>query len=167
MKYKKGFTLIELMIVMVIMGILATIGVTAFISSQIKGRDVTRKANLRAIASALELYYNDKGAYPIGASGTFSSCYTTTLSGPGACGTSYPVFKDTANTSTIYMAQFPTDPVISQKYYYVSDATGKQYQMYAHLENTQDPAIITPAAAGTNCGTAACNFGLASTNTLP
>src|SRR5689334_17277314 len=61
-----GFTLIELMIVMIIMGVLAAIGVSAFVSSQKKGRDTTRKENLKSIANALELYYNDNLQYPLG-----------------------------------------------------------------------------------------------------
>ena len=66
----------------------------------------------------------------------------------------------------MYMAQLPADPVGSQKYYYVSDATGTQYQMYAHLEKSLD--TITPAAAGTDCGTnGACNWGLSSGNISP
>src|SRR5512146_841885 len=74
---KKGFTLIELMIVMVIMGILAAIGVTAFMSSQTKARDAQRKGNLKAFAGALELYYNDKGVYPLGdSSGYMLACYS-------------------------------------------------------------------------------------------
>jgi len=172
---KNGFTLIELMLVMIIMGILAMIGVQAYISSQIKGRDTARKGNLSAIAQALELYYTDKNQYPVSnGSGTFAVCYGNVQcgSGPGVCGTTYPVFMDScANGAAraIYMPTYPIDPVSTQRYWYISN--GSQYQLYAHLENSQDAQIITPAPAGSesiNCGTnAACNYGVSSPNTNP
>ncbi|MCX6792122.1 MAG: prepilin-type N-terminal cleavage/methylation domain-containing protein [Candidatus Gottesmanbacteria bacterium] len=172
MNRKQGFTLIELMVVMVILAILMAIGTGAFTSSMIKGRDNTRKANLRAITSALELYYNDKGKYPTGASGTFSSCYST-LTGTvvGSCGKDNPVFRDSPTTGAMYMAKFPVDPVSSLKYYYVS-ATGSQFQIYAHLENSQDPAINpTIISESINCdnaaGTTLCNYGVSSANINP
>ena len=44
---KAGFTLVELMIVMIIMGILVLAGVGSFISSQKRSRDTKRKNDLR------------------------------------------------------------------------------------------------------------------------
>lgn len=169
MKNTSGFTLLELMIVMILMGVLATIGITSFMSSQIKGRDTTRKGDLRAIASALEMYYTDKGLYPVGSAGSITGCYTA-AGATGICGKDYPIFKDGSVTSgAIWMANFPVDPVSTQKYYYHS-ANGSQFQLYAHLENSQDPQIITPTPAGgatVSCGTGACNWGVASANTQP
>jgi prepilin-type N-terminal cleavage/methylation domain-containing protein len=166
MNRKQGFTLIELLLVMVIMGILLLIGTGAFVSSLLKGRDTTRKANLRAITSAVEMYYSDKGKYPIG-TGSIPGCYNA-AGATGTCGKDYPIFKDSIANGAMYMAKFPADPVSTQQYYYLS-ATGTQYQMYAHLENSQDPMIITPAASGTDCGGTGspCNYGISSANTNP
>ncbi len=166
MNRKQGFTLIELIVVMAILAILMAIGAGAFTSSLKKGRDTTRKGNLRAITNALEMYYNDKGKYPIGTTGTIPGCYNAG-GGTGACGTDYPIFKDSVTNGAMWMAKFPVDPVVSQKYYYVSDAQGKQFQLYAHLENNQDPTIMTPAASPTDCGSGACNWGLSSANINP
>lgn len=160
-KNQYGFTLIELMIVMVIMGILAAIGVSAFFASQMKGRDATRKADLRSIASALELFYNDKKTYPKDdGNGGMKGCG---LNSDQVCTANQP-FTD---TKTNYMARFPTDvSTPNQRYYYVS-ATGSQFQLYAHLENANDPQIIVPVPAygSTSCGVGACNFGIGSPNT--
>lgn len=169
MKRKHGFTLIELIVVMAILAILMAIGAGSFTSSMKKGRDSTRKANLRAITNALEMYYNDKVTYPVGANGTFSNCYITlteTVSGP--CGKDYPVFRDSPTTGAMYMGKFPVDPVASQKYYYVSN--GKQFQIYAHLENNQDPQCLQTdcPSNGLSCGTnVGCNYGVSSANTNP
>lgn len=165
MDKKQGFTLIELLLVIVIMGILLLIGSGAFLSSLMKGRDTTRKANLRALGSAVEMYYNDKGKYPVG-TGTISGCYNA-AGATGTCGKDYYIFKDSIANGAMYMAKFALDPVASQQYYYYS-ATGAQYQIYARLENTQDPSIITPAVSNTDCGGGiACNYGIASANTNP
>jgi type II secretion system protein G len=160
---KRGFTLVELMVVMAILAILMGIGAGAFTSSMKKGRDATRKANLRAITNALELYYNDKRIYPVGVSGGIKGCGTDTVR--TVCEVNDPFQDATPTTPTIYMAQLPTDPVSTQQYYYVS-ADGKQFQIYAHLENSQDPAIITPAASPTDCG-GTCNWGVSSANITP
>lgn len=62
---KRGFTLIELLIVIVIMGILAAI-VVGLVATNSKNRanDVTAKANMREIQTALEQYMVDNGNYP-------------------------------------------------------------------------------------------------------
>lgn len=162
---KNAFTLIELIVVMAILAILMAIGTGAFTASMKKGRDNTRKANLRAITNALELYNMDKGKYPTGDSeGRIVGCGTDTSR--VFCEVNGPFQDATPATPTMYMAQLPTDPQYpSKKYFYVS-ATGAQYQIYTHLENSQDPAIITPAASGTDCG-GTCNWGLSSSNTTP
>jgi len=60
----KGFSLLEILIVISIIAVLATIGTYSYRSSQARARDTQRKADLVKIASALERYYADKGYYP-------------------------------------------------------------------------------------------------------
>lgn len=60
----RGFTLIEILIVIVLIGVLSTIGLETFQSAQKKGRDAQRKSDLSQVQKALELYYNDKNQYP-------------------------------------------------------------------------------------------------------
>lgn len=50
----RGFTLVELLVVVAIIAILSTIGLTIFTSAQANARDARRKADIEAIANALE-----------------------------------------------------------------------------------------------------------------
>lgn len=77
---KRGFTLMELMIVVSIIALVVTIGFTNFITSIKRSRDGKRKADLEQIRSALEMCRTDTGSYPIGTknSGDLITCGGTT-----------------------------------------------------------------------------------------
>src|SRR5476649_2240947 len=65
MKTKRGFTLIELMIVVAIIGILAAIAIPKFAELIRKSGEGASKVNLGALRSALSIYYCDmEGNYP-------------------------------------------------------------------------------------------------------
>ena len=61
---EKGFTLIELMIVIVIIGILATLLIPRIMERPEEARRVKAKMDIEAIVSALKLYKIDCGSYP-------------------------------------------------------------------------------------------------------
>jgi|SRR6185312_11409823 len=68
LKTNKGFTLIELMIVVAIIGILAAIAIPQFANLIGKSQEGATKGNLGSIRSALSIYYGDtEGWYPVGA----------------------------------------------------------------------------------------------------
>jgi len=64
-KNQRGFTLMELLVVIAIVGILATLAILMFRDAQAKARDAKRKSDLKNISTALEMYNNDYGKYPI------------------------------------------------------------------------------------------------------
>lgn len=65
-KAQQGFTIIELLIVIAIIGILAGLVLNNFQGAQAKARDVQRRADVNAIHGKLEEYYNNNNGYPDG-----------------------------------------------------------------------------------------------------
>jgi len=63
-KHTKGFTLIEILIVVSIIGVLSSLTLLGLGSFRASGRDVKRVTDLRQITNALELYYSKNGVYP-------------------------------------------------------------------------------------------------------
>lgn len=158
-----GFTLIELIVVIAILGILASIGLTSFQTSQMKSRDAKRKSDLEQVQRALEMYYNDVGAYP-----------NSTAPGGTIGSFSWGVeFKDAKDT--VYMKELPKDPTGSTEYCYksvVAPTPATSYQLYAKLENSQDPKCLGGQSMctdpqGTCAGQKIYNYGVASPNTTP
>src|SRR5688572_28054224 len=63
-KKQEGFTLLELLIVIIINGIIALLIVPNVVSAPKKSRDTKRKTDLREVKNSLEAYRIDKGDYP-------------------------------------------------------------------------------------------------------
>jgi len=136
-KMSKGFTLVELLVVMAILGILAALTLTSFSSARRAARDTQRKSDLEQIRSALEMYRSDVGAYP----GTISGG----IIGPG--GQTY--------------LEAMSDPDTDKIYYYLSADPFTTYNLCATLENV---SAGTPCPGTVSCASGAtsytCNYGV-------
>jgi len=156
----------EIMIVIVLLGVLMSLGVGGYMSSQKKARDVRRKGDLRQLTVALETFFNDKLQYPDdNGSGRIVGCGSDTSQ---LCDWGESFTDDTS----IYMAELPKDPKPTNNYFYVAAADRKSYQLYARLENLEDKDVAKDGGSsgvytGTTCSSESltgCNFGIASTN---
>lgn len=137
LRIKNGFTLIELLIVIAIISILATLLMVNLVGVRQRARDGQRKADLRQIQSALELYRSDQSTYP------------TSGSGDGYFPTSCGVNVSFTSGSTVYMQHVPCDPTTNTAYQYVSDTNNSTYCLRACLENIDDSQ--TDAKTGITC----------------
>jgi len=61
---QQGFTIVELLIVIVVIGILAALVVTTFTGIQRRARDTERETDVKAIHGQVEAYYAQNGRYP-------------------------------------------------------------------------------------------------------
>ncbi len=117
----KGFTLIELMVVIAIILILALIAVPAYRNMQIRAKKARAQEDMRNIATALEAYYVDWNTYP----GDLNA-----LTGQEDSDTNTNGSGDTSATGEVgpitYMQQLPTDPFSpgSNYNYATNPATG-------------------------------------------
>jgi len=142
MKRQRGFTLIEVLIVVSLLSILATFSISNYSQIQKQGRDSKRKTDLAQVKAALELYYSVNNSYP-SAAGTFGLPWGS-------------IFFDAQGT---YMKQLPTDPLGSSgtSYCYVPiGVLPASYYLYAKLESRTDKDLVSPSVAG--CGVTIYNY---------
>ena len=139
--------MIELLVVVAIIAILVSVGMVSYSGIQQRGRDTTRKTDLESVASALETYYADNGAYP------------TANSGKIDCGGALTWGTSALNCGgKTYLSKLPGDskaPLPSHvQYCYESTPPNQTYNLYADLENQNDPArLSTPVNCGGSSGT--------------
>jgi len=81
LKNKKGFTIVELLIVIVVIGILATLVIVTFTGIQQKGRNTQRQTDINAVDSHVEAFNAQYGFYPTQADLATASFVSTYLKG--------------------------------------------------------------------------------------
>ena len=133
--HRLGFTLIEVMIVVAIIGLLSVLALMAWRNQIAKSQDALRKKDLQRISIAFEDYYSDNECYPQG------DIITT-------CG---------GDALAPYLGVIPCDPVYSTPYCYLADATyptcGREYRLLTTLGNPTDPTIEDLGCSGSEfCG---------------
>jgi len=133
---KRGFTIIELLVVVLIISILASIGAYEYISHLRKSRDTVRKADLRAIAISLDIYRTNQAnpnyqTYP----------HKKSVSGAISAAINVDSLKTSSATDSDepnFFGEFSgikNDPLATQFYYYTTKANGDEYKLSAQLES--------------------------------
>ncbi len=140
---RAGFTLIEMLVVISIIGILATLVAANLNSARSRARDAQRKSDMKNLQTALRLYYNDFGIYP-GASGGGNILGCGSATPPASLcpwGSEWSVHDGT----TVYMTALPRDPLSPTQSYRYASSDSDDYTLSACLENKSDTSAVTEA----------------------
>ena len=135
---ESGFTLVELLVVMLILGLLAAIAIPAFFNQRDKARDAQAKVYDRTAETAMETYATDNGGVYTGANAAALKGVESTLNGANISAVSVPAGgADTTNKS--YKVS-------------VTSSTGNVFSITRHDDGTTSLTC-------TNAGTAGCPTG--------
>lgn len=149
---KRGFTLIELLVVISIIMLLASIATVAMNSSRMQSRDAKRKADIKQIAAALEIYFEDWNQYPFNGSNGYNEYSQTTIKNlfghqwDSSCfnnDINDPFLTPLSTGSQPYMATLPDDPNSTKQdtcYLYSSTDTNNNYDNAYYLIATIEGA---------------------------
>jgi len=118
-----GFTLIELMIVVVILGLLATIIMPKILDRPEQARRMKAKVDIRNIQSALALFKTDTGRFP-----TTSEGLAALVANPGIEG----------YHSSGYLERDPVDPWGSRYVYISPGIHSKDYDLESYGKDGED-----------------------------
>lgn len=130
-KKNRGFTLIELLVVIAIIGILSSIVLVSMGGARKSARDGVRKADMRQIITAQEMYYGANDAY-----------YTD-------AGTTWPAAIST------YMPKTPKDPGTGTYVWVNNTSDAQKFCAYATLETTPVSYYTASNAGNFTCTDAA------------
>jgi prepilin-type N-terminal cleavage/methylation domain-containing protein len=148
-KRNSGFTIVELLIVIVVIAILATIVIVAYNGITNRANDSRRMSDLESISKTLEEQYVDTGSYPNISCFSGWACWSTLV-------------------GITYMVKTPQDPTffddgkacgnpnthLSRAYFYSATNGGKGYQLgtYMQVINISDPHYVAPNSFEYGCG---------------
>jgi prepilin-type N-terminal cleavage/methylation domain-containing protein len=124
-----GFTLLELLIVISILGSLAVLVINSVPAAGRRARDAQRRSDIKQYQTTLEVYYDNNSSYYIRLSPTKPSTLCS-IFGLSSCPDDP---KDSSNICSGGVCQ----------YQYVTNGTGSMYALWARLES---PATLSPLA---------------------
>lgn len=151
-KTRRGFTLIEILIVVAIIAILASVVLVGLGPTQRAGRDARRISDLRQTQTGLELYYSKCGFYP--GTAALAACGAAN----NAAATTWAAMSASLTGSSIGVNQIPNDPNTAATYFYgTPGASANTYTIGATLEDVNNQALNSDLDGNSNgvaCGTA-------------
>lgn len=140
--YQKGFTVVELLVVIVVIGILASITVVAYNGIQNNGYDASVKSDLSALSKKLDIFYGDNSRFPTS---------STELEG-----LKFKLNQSAYNTNRVLNFSFCTNTDRSSYALGAISKSGKQFSITStHGVEEYSSSLINdgnPANLATSCG---------------
>jgi len=123
-----GFTLVELLVVISIIGILASLSTVSVNIARQRARDAKRKADAAQVQLALYFYFDDNLKFPQAdmLPENAVSNWTTVLT---------PALNGSTPGSKLYMALVPADPLNLYPHFYGYNSNGKEFVLSYYLES--------------------------------
>ena len=133
----KGFTLVELLVVVIIIAILAAIAIPKFTNASLRSKESSLKGELKMLRDGVELYKNDTGGYPAAVGDLMATTSPTNCYNP----VSSSLMSIAANTwKGPYVSNVYNDPISNTAFQYTYTSGKVQ-------ASTTDPE---PASDGSN-----------------
>lgn len=132
---RSGFTFVELLVTLVIMGTLLAVSVFILGKSRSQGRDAQRVSDVQVIRAALEHHWLQKASYPVRSA--FTNIGTATFAVLSSNG-----LEAAPGTGNVYLSPIPTGPFPNEYYQYISIAGTPGYSIRF---TTETPTAYGPA----------------------
>lgn len=145
-KLSAGFTIIEVLVTVAIIGIISTIGIVSYTNIQNSSRDSQRSSKVAIIAAALEKYFEQNGEYPTCEQMTAANPddVTAVLEGLDPNVLAAPGASDGINSITSCTGDPTTDNFV-----YQVDSSGTQYSLKYLKESTSNTTTVASQHAST------------------
>lgn len=152
---RKGFSLIEILVVIVIIAILLTVATTNMVGARQRAIDSQRKSNLKELKLALRMYYVDYHQFPATNMGIYlNGCGTNGTSKCPICPTSDFASGGADGCLKTYANKLEMNEsgVLSNIRYYQC-ANGDDFRLKIQLNNMSDADILLSQSRCPACGT--------------
>ncbi|MBU6415278.1 type II secretion system GspH family protein [Patescibacteria group bacterium] len=139
---QKGFTIIELLVVLAIIAMLASAALAFYSQVRLKARDATREQNIKTIQTALNLYATNARTYPVSsAPGPCSPLPPANCSNISSCGEAITSSSGAGQTLVQdgSLPSIPTDPINQGNYKFYYSSNGLTYVLSYCLETDSIP----------------------------
>lgn len=170
MNNRRGFTIIEVLVVIVVLGIMTTLSAIGYVTLQKQSRDTQRMTSAVVVSESLEKYFLDNGEYPSVPKVTDANVSTVkqllkinnidSFINPGLPGSTVNIWETGSATATNMITYSPntdtdpncqtgstaTDVCIDYKIEYYKEKTGTTETIISRNKAIAPPVIPPPAA---------------------
>ncbi len=111
---RRGFTLVELLVVIVVLAVLAAIVLPKFMDSSKRSKESALRSDLKLLRNAIGLFYTDTGAYPK----QLADLAATSAPAKGYDSSGAEVSINAADWHGPYLQEVPNDPISGTAFNY-------------------------------------------------